>query len=150
MRKELNYNELYNEIQEKLKAEQTMILATCANNKVMARTICHINDGVTIMFSTGDNSEKIEQMKKNPNIALAVGNLRIEAVAEIIGNADDYQFFLEEYPKKFPHLGGLYGSDYFLVIMNPMKISLYKYIDGACEDVLEVDTKTAYRILYDK
>ena len=80
---------------------------------------------------------------------MAIGDLRVEAVAEIVGNAEGYPFFLEEYPKKFPHLGGLYGSDYFLVIIKPTKILLFKYINGPCEDVLEVDKKVAYRILHD-
>jgi len=83
---ELNYKDLANEITEKLQSEQYLILATCANNKVTARAMAHINDGLTILFSTSENSEKVEQIKQNSNIALAINNLKIEAVAELFGH----------------------------------------------------------------
>ncbi|MCL2775809.1 MAG: pyridoxamine 5'-phosphate oxidase family protein [Oscillospiraceae bacterium] len=146
MAEELNYNELSDEIVQKLRSEWSIILATCANDKVTARAVCHVNDGLTIMFSTNEGSEKVEQMKQNPNVALAVGNIRIEATAEIVGNAENYPSFIEEYRKKFPEFGGLYGNDYYLIIAKPTKISLYKYIDGPREDVLNINTKTSYRI----
>lgn len=145
---ELNYNELSNEIQEKLKSEENIILATCADNKVTARAMAHINDELTIMFATSKNSEKAEQIRQNPNIALAVGNLKIEAVAELFGHPKGHSFFIIEYPKKFPHLGAIYPEkpDDLLIIAKPLKISLFKYLGKPCEDVLDVVNKHAYRI----
>lgn len=144
----LDYNELSDEIVKKLQSEETIILATCADNKVTARMMCHINDGLTIMFATSRNSQKVEQIKQNSNIALAIGNIKIEAVAELFGHPDGHPSFTKEYVKKFPHLGKLYQStpDDMLIIARPIKISLYKYIGTACEDVLEVDEKKAYRL----
>lgn len=145
---ELIYTQLSNEIGTKLKSEENIILATCANNKVTARAMAHINDGLTILFATSRNSEKIKQMEQNPNIALAVGNLKIEAIAEFFGHPKGHAFFISEYPKKFPHLGAIYPEkpDDLLVIAKPQKISLFKYLGKPCEDVLEVDNKRAYRI----
>lgn len=145
---ELNYIELRSEIEKKLQTEEMIVLATCADNKVTARMMCHINDGLTIMFSTSKNSQKVEQMRQNPNIALAIGNLKIEAVAELFGHPSGHPFFLEEYPRKFPHLGKIYSStpDDLLVIAKPIKISLYKFTSKPCEDVLEIENDRAYRI----
>lgn len=145
---ELNYTELSNEIKTKLKTEENIILATCANNKVTARAMAHINNELIILFTTSRKSEKVEQMKQNSNIALAIGNLKIEAIAELFGHPKGHSFFISEYPKKFPHLGAIYPEkpDDLLVIAKPKKISLFKYIDKPCEDVLDVDNKRAYRI----
>nr|WP_278308398.1 pyridoxamine 5'-phosphate oxidase family protein [Oxobacter pfennigii] len=125
-----------------------MVLATCADNKVTARMMCHINDGLTIMFSTNKNSQKVKQIGKNPNVALAIGNLKIEAAAELSGHPSSHPFFLEEYPGKFPHLGKIYSStpDDLLIIAKPIKISFYKFTGRPCEDVLEIENKRAYRI----
>ena len=145
---ELNYNELLDEIIQKLHSAKEIVLATCANNKVTARMMCHINDGLTIMFSTNRNSEKVQQMKQNPNIALAIENLKIEAAAELFGHPRGNSFYIEEYPKKFPHLGAIYPDtpDDLLVIAKPVKISLFKYLGKPCEDVLDAKEKKAYRI----
>lgn len=144
----LDYNVLTDEITKRLQSEEGLILATCANNKVTARMMCHINDGLTILFATSLKSQKVEQIQQNPNVALAIGNLKIEAVAELFGNPNGHPLFVAEYPKKFPQLGDLYEStpDDVLIIARPTKIALFKYIDGPCEDVLEVEEKKAYRL----
>ncbi|MGF7144188.1 putative pyridoxamine 5'-phosphate oxidase family protein [Anaerotaenia torta] len=148
MRMELNYNDLCNEITEKLQSEDNIILATSANNKVTARAMAHINDGLTILFATSRNSEKVEQMRRNPNVALASGNLKIEAIAELFGHPKGHSYFINEYPKKFPHLGEIYPEkpEDILIIARPTKISLFKYLGKPCEDVLETASKQAYRI----
>ena len=145
---ELNYIELLNEVEQKLQSEKEIVLATCANGKVTARTMCHINDGTTILFATDKNSQKAEQMRRNPNIALAIGNLKVEAKAELFGHPSGHSFFLKEYPQKFPHLGAIYPEkpDDLLIIAHTTKISLFKYLEKPCEDVLEVEKKSAYRI----
>jgi Pyridoxamine 5''-phosphate oxidase. len=144
----LDFTKLSNEIERKLKSEQTIILATCADNKVTARTMAPVNQGLSVLFSTNRNSVKIEQIKQNQNIALAVGNMKIEAVAELFGHPKEHAFFTAEYPKKFPQYGALYPDkpEDILVIARPIKISLYKYFGKPCEDVLDLENNTAYRI----
>ena len=145
---ELNYEKLSHEIEKKLQKERSLILATCADEKVTARMVSHINDGLTILFSTSRNSQKAEQMRQNPNIALAIKNTDIEAVAELFGQPSGHPFFQKAYQKKFPAFGKLYPEDpdTLLVIARPVKITLFKYSKGACWDVLEVDEKKAYRL----
>lgn len=144
----LNYDELSEEIAGKLQAEETVVLATCADGKVTARMMCHINDGLDILFSTSRNSEKVRQMRQNPSVALATGNLKIEATAELFGHPGGHPFFLREYHRKFPQLAELYQSseDDLLVIARPAKLALYKFLGAPCEDVLEVEGKRAYRV----
>jgi uncharacterized pyridoxamine 5'-phosphate oxidase family protein len=145
---ELKYNELLEEIIQKLQSAKEIILATCADNKVTARMMCPLNDGLTIMFGTNKNSTKIKQIKQNPNIALAIENLKIEAIAEIFGSPKRNTFFNNEYPKKYPHLGDTYpeNPDDILIIAKPVKISLFKYIGKPCEDILEIKENKAYRL----
>lgn len=148
MMEPLNYNDLADEITKSLQSEQGLILATCANNRVTARMICHINDGLTILFGTSRTSQKVAQMRQNPNVALAIGNVKIEAVAEIFGHPSGHALFQKEFPRKFPHLGAVYPStpDDLLIIARPAKVALFKYTNGPCEDVLEVDARKAYRL----
>ena len=148
MMEELNYIELSQEIEDVLKKNQVIILATCADNKVTARAMAPINDGLTIFFATNRNSEKVKQMENNKNIALAIGNLKIEAIAELIGHPKGHAFFTQEYLKKFPQYGEQYPEkpDDLLVIANPLKISLFKFLGKPCEDILIPTDKRAYRI----
>ena len=144
---ELNYSELKNEVEERLKGEETVVLSTSADNRVTARLLCHINYGVEVLVSTNRNSLKVDQMRRNPNVALTVGNLTIEAVAELYGHPESHPTFLADYAAKFPDLGKLYQStpDDLLVMIRPSRISLYRYIDGPCEDVLLPREGGAYR-----
>ncbi len=145
---ELDYGELYGEIEKLLLDAQSVVLATCAESKVTARTMCTVNDGLTILFSTSRNSEKADQIKRNPNVAFVAGNMKIEATAEWFGHPRGHTFFREAYPKKFPHLGAAYPEtpDDLLIIARPSKIALFKYLGKACEDVLLPGEKRAYRI----
>jgi general stress protein 26 len=149
---DLNYDELLAEIIKKLQSEGTIVLATSAENKVTARLIWYVNDGLTILFATEGHSQKVEQIKINPNIALAIGNLKIEATAELFGHPSKHPFICEKYPSKYPDVGKNWPGtpietpNSMLVIAKPSKISLYKYKDKSCEDVLEVEKKMAYQL----
>ena len=145
---ELNYVDLESEIVAILQKENTIFLATCANNKVTVRAMAHINDGLNVLFGTSKNSEKIRQMDQNPNIALAIGNIKIEAIAELFGHPKGHPFFTNEYLKKFPQYGKIYPEkpDDILVIAKPIKISLFKFLGKPCEDILEITNNSAYRI----
>ena len=145
--KEIDRSDLEKAIIEQLQEAKEIVLSTCADGKVTARTMCHINDGVTVLFATDDRSEKVAQMRKNPNIALTVGNLRIEAVAELFGRPGDHLTFAKAYAKKFPWLGEFYKPtpNDMLVICRPNKISLYKYDNGPQEDTWLAGEKEAFR-----
>jgi len=144
---ELTYETLSKEIQKKLKRTRGVILATSADNTVAARQVSAVNDGLTIMFSTSIKSNKAKQIKQNPNVAVAFDNVKIEAVAEAYGHPSGHSAFMTVFKKKFPIFAKVYKSlpDDVLIIIKPKKIALYKFIGGACEDILDVENCKAYR-----
>lgn len=144
----IEYNVLSNEIINLLEDTESIVLATSINNKVTARTMSHVNVGLTILFQTGNNSEKARQIRENPNVAFAIQNMQMEAVAEIHGHPLDNPLFIEKYKTKFPNYFDKYTNqtDEILVIARPTKITLYKYIDGKpYRDIMLVNEKIAYR-----
>ncbi len=144
---ELNYGEFLDEIVRKLEPAQQIVLATCADDAITTRLVCPLNDGLTIMISTGKNSLKIEQIRKNPRVALVLDGINIEATAELYGHPDDHPTFFDRYAKKYPEIVKTYKStpDGMLVILKPTKVSIYQYTGKACKDILDVKAKRAYR-----
>ena len=144
----INYDILSSEAENILAAEKSIVLATSVNDKVTARTMSHVNDNLIIYFQTGNASEKCEQIKLNPQIAFAVGNIQIEAVAELCGHPHNHALFSNLYKSKYPAYYDKYSSreDEIVIKALPLKITLYKYIDGRpCRDILDLKQKSAYR-----
>jgi len=144
----LNYDALEEEIEKILRKAKEIVLATSAEDRVSARLMAPLSDGLTVMMSTGGGSQKVEQMRQNPNIALAIGNLKMEARAELFGHPSGHPTFLKAYAKKFPLYAKLYKSapEDLLVIAHPTKIALYKFAGKPCEDTLLPAEKRAYRL----
>ena len=151
MKEQLDYETLAKEIEQQLKQAKEIVLATSAVDRVTARMMAHTNEGLTVLTATSKHSQKVAQMRQNPNVALAIGNLKIEAAAELFGRPSGHPTFLEAYAKKFPLYAKLYRSnpEDILIIAHPRKISLYRYVGKPCEDVLLPEEKTAFRIALD-
>ena len=144
----LDYSVLAAEIVKMLENTQTATLATSSDDKVTARSMAIVNDGLIILFQTSGFSEKIRQLTENPNVAFAAGNMQVEAVARVTKDPSDIQEFIEKFRVKYP----LYFENYsgmpeeVTVICTPMSFALYNFIDGKpCKDVLDVNKKLAYR-----
>lgn len=145
----LDYTALSDEITKFLEERQTIILATCVGNQVTARTMNIVNDGLTIYFQTGENSEKGNQICENPNVAMAIDNIQIEAVAQFTADAGDTTLCSEKFKAKFPRLYEKYADlpEEPTLICKPIKFKLYKVIDGKpCRDILDVEENKAYRL----
>ena len=144
----LNFDSLAKECITFLEREQSITLATSLNDKVTARTMSHVNDGLDIYFQTGNTSEKFRQIESNRNIAFAAGNMQIEAFAEILGHPSQNPLFTDLYKTKYPQYYSLYSNSEDEVVIKavPQKITFYKYIDGKpCKDRLDLKSKEAYR-----
>lgn len=143
----LDYQTLYQEILQQLESLEAIVLATCAAEKVTARTMCPVNEGLQIFFGTNASSEKAVQMRRQPHIALAAGNMQIEAIARLLGHPDSQAAFKKRYVEKYPQFGDLYPTtpDSLVVAAYPSVIKLYKYKGGPCEEVLDVSGQKAYR-----
>ena len=66
-----------------------MILATSADNVVMARPVLVVNDELNIYFFTWRHSRKYVQIEKNNRISLCKDKIEIEGIAEILGLMTD-------------------------------------------------------------
>ncbi len=146
---ELNFKTFWDDVRGQLETANTIILATCVENHITTRTMAPLLDGTSILLSTGRNSLKVQQMQQNPNIALVLGGINIEATAEIYGHPSTYPTYKEIYAARYPEYAETYKSspEDVLVIAKMQKISIYNYCDGkACKDILDVSEKRAYRI----
>ena len=145
---ELNYEALEKEIEKILRKAKEIVLATSDEGHVTARLMAPLSYGLTVMMSTSANSQKAAQIRKNSNVALAIGNLKIEGEAELFGHPGGHPTFLKEYAKKFPLYAKLYKSapEDVLIIVRPKKIALYKFAGKPCEDVLLPEEKKAFRM----
>jgi len=144
----IDFDVLAREVIQKLQRAEDIVLATSAGDKVTARTMCHVNDGLDVYFSTLHTSEKYRQMIANPNVAFVLGNMQLEAIAADCGHPNDSPAFGKLYAAKFPHLAGLYPPrDEDVVIKCTLtKVSLYKYMGTPSWEVLDVTERAAYRL----
>lgn len=94
--REINYVELLNEIKEKLNKMKEIVVATCYKQRITARIVNCVCDGVNIYFITSKAYTKYKQIIKNPNVALAVNNIQIEGVAKVLGHpsVDENEHFI--------------------------------------------------------
>ncbi|MBR6650014.1 MAG: hypothetical protein IKL36_01250 [Clostridia bacterium] len=145
---ELNYDEYKSGFLDSLNECTRIVLATCADNIVTTRVVCPILAEDSIMFSTGINSFKCQQMKANSKVAFSLGDFNIEADTQFYGHPSTHPYFPAEYSKKYPHLGEIYESspDDVLVICKIKKVNVYAFIGKACKDIIDFETKNAYRI----
>jgi len=149
----LDYTQLVSEIEGILQKAENIVFSTCADNRVTGRTMCHVNDGLDVMFGTGGDSLKVQQARQNNRVALVCGSLQMEAVAELWGAPSKHAGYNQLNDVKFPWMKSAYPLDPnvedtgMLVICHPTKVSLYKYIDGQPHwDVLDVEKREAYRL----
>ena len=85
-----------------LESEKSIILATCADNRVTMRTMSHVNEGLTVYFQTGKDYLKCRQIGINPNVAIAVGGYDMEGKAALLGHPSDTEneFFIKLFEAK--------------------------------------------------
>jgi len=117
-----------------LEAEQTLILATAADNRVTIRPMSHVNDGMIIYFQTGRDYLKSQQIRINPKIAIRVGGYDIEGKATLRGHPLDAEnsLFAALYKEKHPGSTAIW-STYPEEIVIQVEIELvrqWRYIGG--------------------
>lgn len=151
---EINFERLQKEIIDFLKANKHMVLATCADSHVTARTISIINNGLKIFFQTDRDFVKYQQIKQNYNVALSYGNIQIEGKAQITSHPLENCFFKENYQRyhegsfqKYSHL-----KDEVIIEVEPTLITLWKYDteNKPFREYLMLEQKKAYREYYKK
>ncbi|SRR5690554_4140412 len=152
--KEINYKNLKEEIIGILSKMEHMVLATCSDNRVTARNVSVINDGLKILFQTDKEFLKCQQIKENPNVAFCHGNVQIEGRAKITSHPYDHQFFKEKYQKyqadSFRNYS--YIEDEVVIQVEPTLITLWKYDSDnkPLREYLMIEEEKAYREYYIK
>jgi uncharacterized pyridoxamine 5'-phosphate oxidase family protein len=95
--RELDYEEKEEELIRFLESKdnETMVLATSHNDRVLARNVLVASDRLDLYFFTWKHSRKCMQIQKNPKVALCKDKVEIEGVAKILGG------LLDEKTKKY-------------------------------------------------
>src|SRR5512140_3574633 len=85
----LNYSEMADEVCDWMEHTKTMVLSTCAavetDRRVTARMMSTIHKDGRVYFQTGPTN-KLEQMRKNPLVALCAGNAQVEGTARVLAH----------------------------------------------------------------
>ena len=122
------------EVIQTLEREKTLTLATCAGNRVTIRPMSHISDGMTILFQTGVNSLKMQQIRVNPNVAICVGTYEIEGTAAEAGHPleKENEFFAKTYREKHPESFEKYSAygDEVVVVITVKRVRQWRYNNG--------------------
>jgi hypothetical protein len=151
---ELDLNEVVAEVTGLIERNAVMVLATCAQERVTARSMSVVHNGLAIYFQTGTTLLKFDQMIANPNVALCAGNLQIEGRAREIGHplAPENAWFAGAYsqrhPGSFKTYSGLAENRVFEV--TPQRVVLWKYDASGkpFRDFLDLESKRAWREMY--
>lgn len=114
MREEPIFDIIKSEILTLFAENRGMILATSLSDRVTARHISFVNEGLVIYFTSWDHNRKIIQMKGNPNVALSLYNVQIEGKAEVLDCV-----FVEKYKEI---------SDLFRSKFGPMWLDRFSHI----------------------
>lgn len=114
----------------------------------------HVILGMDIYFQTDKRFLKVEQILKNPRVALCTGNLQIEGTAELLGHPSNAEHaeLSNLYKRKHPHSFEMYADmkDEIVIKVNPSLFTLWKYIDGKpCREYLNLVENIAYREHYE-
>lgn len=146
--KELNFKEHSDQVLSQIHDTKNIVLATCTNNHVTTRLVGHLLQGQTILFSTGIDSYKVEQIRHNPQVAFFLNGLNIEAIASLYGHPDIHPTFSNEYENKYPEYVSTYDSSPTDVVVASkiQKIQIYSYENSAGKIIIDFDEERAYRI----
>ena len=119
------------EVIKTLEYEATLMLATCAGNRVTIRPMSHINDGINIFFQTSSDSLKMQEIRTNSNVALCIGTYEIEGTAIELGHPLDEKsvFFAKSYKEKHPGSFEKYSAyeNETVVMVKPKLVWQWRY-----------------------
>lgn len=150
----LDVDEKKREIIALLEMTKHIVLATCADDRVTARTMCCLNDELIIYCQTDSRFFKVEQIRKNPKVALCINSLQIEGSAKLIGhptnpeNAKISELFKQKHPKSHERYSS--NKEQLIIKVNPVLFTQWKYIDEKpCREFLSLKESCAFREYYE-
>jgi general stress protein 26 len=130
---ELNYNDEIKEIIAFMEKNRNITLATSLDNRVTARTVQYINDGLDVYFTSFEFNKKIQQINGNPNVALNLNHIQIEGKAEVFSSSlpDELKSVEDRFAAKYKWFTRISESNTFVFVkISPKKLVIFKSIDG--------------------
>jgi len=133
-----------------LEGKHSIVLATSLDDRVTARTVSFVNDGLDVLFMSWGHNTKCVQIRANPRVALCRDQVQIEGRAEILGSLSDpaNQSYAELLKKKYPRefTGFAHQPGMVLVRVVPSKIGVFAVIGGQFYvDYLDLREKKVHR-----
>ena len=134
------------------KDNAVMVLATSANNVVMARPVLIFNHALDIYFFTWKHSRKCAQIENNNQVALCKEKVEIEGMAEEIGlmTSEKNRKILEVLRKKRPEAIKRWENKPNMVIIRIKPrfacIDGYFIEDDAYLEYIDFEGKHAYKV----
>jgi general stress protein 26 len=113
-----------------------------------------ISDGLTIYFMTPTFTRKYKQIRVNPNVAVAMGNMQIEGVASIKGHTSNNEntWLLKALAELAPEVYKGYRDELLdpempwqVIEIAPTRIALFSGPPDRQLDVLDIIEKNAIR-----
>lgn len=150
----IDYDALKGEVTDYLNANNVVVLATSADNRVTARSMSYVNKGLTVYCQTDRRFLKVEQMRVNPKVALCAHNIQIEGLATIgkqpldPSNSEFAELYSERVPQAFERFA--HWKSFVVVQVEPTLVTVWKNVNGKpCRDFLKVQEQTAERIFFE-
>jgi general stress protein 26 len=147
---EISYDTLLEHTIEALNRHKIWVLSTSAHDRVTARSMSIVNDGLSIYFQTHTSYIKYQQIEQNKHVALCYNNIQIEGEAIIRGNAFNGQneTFLALYQRDHEGSYQKYTKleKQVVIEVQPKKVTYWKYIDKVpYKEILDLVNETAVR-----
>lgn len=142
----LDYEEMKAKIIGQLKNQKDIVLATCVDGKVTARTVYCISNDLQVYFMTSKAYTKYKQIVKNPIVAMCFNNVQIQGRAVILGHPsnDENKEILEKCKhdnKEFMH-----WSKYKNTVLIRIDITEVECWNNNGREYIDVPNKKSYRI----
>ena len=96
-----DYDIIMHEVQNIFTENREITLATSYTDRVTSRTVSFVNKDLRIYFISWEHNKKIQQIIKNPRVALTLLNIQIEGSAKVLGKPTDFQDVGDLFRAKF-------------------------------------------------
>ena len=117
-----------------LEKEKSIILATCADDRVTIRAMSHVNEGLTVYFQTGKDYIKSRQITVNPNVAITVGGYDMEGKATLLSHPLDKEneFFIKLFEAKHSEYINVWSKkpEEIVIKVEIGLVKQWRYIEG--------------------
>ena len=147
---ELNFSEVVKGIESKLSKSENITLATSLHDRVTARTVQYISEGLDVYFTSFGFNKKIQQIKSNNRVALNLHDVQFEGEAEVFNFPLDED--MKKIESKFIEKISWYtplsqDNEFVLVRIKPKKIVQFTSINNIFYlRKIDFETKKAYKI----